>query len=222
MPNAAAIFINFSELIKMSYPNINEAEDFFEYVIKERNSSPYPFLPEWEKTFREHCNKVAKNAQKIASRTSDMNPELCFVMGLLHDCGRIRDEKAENRHHSWIGYQLMSSKGWSDIARICITHNFYEKGFEVKSDNVCNDDISSCLKFLSQIEYNDYDYLIQLTDILNDMGTDCTIEYRFSSLANRYPISQDQIRQFSNIIKNRLLYFNAKCNCNIYELLGIK
>ena len=222
IPSAAVIFINFLELIKMSYPSIKEAEDFFEYVIKERNSSPYPFLPEWERTYREHCKKVAKNAQKIASQTPDMNPEVCYCMGLLHDCGRIRDEKAENRHHGWVGYQLMSSKGWNDIARICITHNFYEKDFDIKSYPIINDDVVSCQKFLSQIEYNDYDYLMQLTDVLNDMGKDCTIEYRFSSLANRYPINKDQMMHFSNIIKSRLLYFNKKCNGDIYELLGVK
>lgn len=222
MPNAAAIFINFSELIKMAYPDVKTAEEFFEYVIKERNSSPCPFLPEWERTYREHCNKVAKNAQKIASLTPDMNPELCFVMGLLHDCGRIKDEKAENRHHGWVGYQLMTAKGWNDIARICITHNFYEKEFDINNYPIINDDVVSCQKFLSQIKYNDYDYLMQLTDVLNDMGRDCTIEYRFSSLAERYPIKQEQMAHFANIIKTRLSYFNAKCSCDIYELLGIK
>lgn len=206
----------------MSYPDVKTAEEFFEYVIKERNSSPCPFLPEWERTYREHCNKVAKNAQKIASLTPDMNPELCFVMGLLHDCGRIKDEKAENRHHGWVGYQLMSSKDWNDIARICITHNFYEKEFDINNYPIINDDVVSCQKFLSQIKYNDYDYLMQLTDVLNDMGRDCTIEYRFSSLAERYPIKQEQMAHFANIIKTRLSYFNAKCNCDIYELLGIK
>ncbi len=206
----------------MSYPDAKTAEDFFEHVIKERNLSPCPFLPQWEKTYREHCNKVAQNARKIAQHTTDMNPDLCFVMGLLHDCGRIKDEKAENRHHGWVGYQLMSSKGWDDVARICITHNFYEKEFDIKNYPIINEDVIACQKFLSRIEYNDYDYLMQLTDVLNDMGTDCTIEYRFASLANRYPIKQDQMSHFANITKSRLSYFNQKCNCDIYELLEIR
>ena len=222
MPNAVAIFINYSELIKMSYPNIKEAEEFFEYVIKERNSSPCPFLPEWEKTYREHCNKVAQNAKIIALHTKDMNPELCYVMGLLHDCGRIKDEKAEQCHHGWVGYQLMTAKGWDKIARICITHNFYEKDFDIKTYPIINDDVIFCQKFLSQIDFNEYDYLMQLTDVLNDMGKDCTIEYRFTSLANRYPINKELMMHFANIIKSRLSYFNKKCNRDVYVLLGIK
>ncbi len=206
----------------MSYPDAKEAQEFFEYVIKERNSSPCPFLPQWEKTYREHCNKVAQNACKIAQQTKDMNPELCYVMGLLHDCGRIKDEKAENRHHGWVGHQLMISKGWDDVARICITHNFYEKEFDIKNYPIINDDVIACQKFLSQIKFNDYDYLMQLTDVLNDMGTDCTIEYRFASLAKRYPINKIQMEHFSNIIESRRSYFNFKCGCDIYNLLGIK
>ena len=37
----------------MSLPSEREAEAYFEYVIAERNKTPCPFRPEWEKEFRE-------------------------------------------------------------------------------------------------------------------------------------------------------------------------
>lgn len=53
----------------MSLPSKQEALAFFEYVIAERNRSPFPFRPEWEKEFRAHCFSVADIAAKIASQT---------------------------------------------------------------------------------------------------------------------------------------------------------
>lgn len=93
------------------------------------NRSPFPFRPEWEKEFRAHCFSVADIAAKIASQTPYLNSERAYLSGLLHDCGRIKDEKSENVFHGWTGYQLMKKQGWDEIGRISVTHCFLDKDF---------------------------------------------------------------------------------------------
>ena len=206
----------------MAFPTRLEAEQFFEEVISCRNASAFPFLPQKENAYRTHCLAVAKHAEKIAAETPSLNADHAYVMGLLHDCGRIKDEKGENTHHGWVGYELMMKKGWNEIARICITHNFFEKDFDISSYPQSRDDLFKCKNFLAAIEYDDYDKLVMLADLLNDMGRDCTLEYRLNSLASRYPIPPQTIARFLTILKQHYAYFSAQCGTDLYNLLGIK
>lgn len=206
----------------MSFPSRSEAERFLEEVVDCRNASPFPFKPEWEESFRTHCYGVARIAEAIASETLSLNPDKAYVMGLLHDCGRIKDEKGEKTHHGWEGYKLMMQKSWPELARICITHNFYEKDFDPATYPQAPAALLNCKNYLSAIEYDDYDKLIMLADLLNDMGKNCTIDYRFASLASRYPIQQETVDRFSAILKGYYDYFSSLCGTDIYQLLGIK
>ena len=51
-----------------------------------------------------------------------MNPDAAYVMGLLHDIGRR--EGIMDMRHIYAGYLFMSSLGYDDSARICLTHCF--------------------------------------------------------------------------------------------------
>ena len=79
----------------MSLPSKQEALAFFEYVIAERNRSPFPFRPEWEKEFRAHCFSVADIAAKIASQTPYLNSERAYLSGLLHDWVALKMKKVK-------------------------------------------------------------------------------------------------------------------------------
>lgn len=69
----------------------------------------------------DHSRNVAMCAVRIAEACG-MNAEKAYVLGLLHDIGR----KFGIKHlaHVWDGYHYMLSLGYSDAARICLTHSF--------------------------------------------------------------------------------------------------
>ena len=116
----------------MPFPSRSEAVDFFEWVIAKRNKTPYPFRDDMEDTFRRHCHGVAIIAETIASKTPYLNADLAYVMGLLHDCGRIVDEYATGDYHGVVGYHLLCQKGWPQLAKISVTHNFVDKDFDIE------------------------------------------------------------------------------------------
>lgn len=202
------------------YPTRRQADEIFETVIQKRNATKYPFKPEWESEFRKHCRAVASIAEKIADCCPHLDPEKAYVLGLLHDCGRCIDEFAEHRFHANIGYEWMSAEGYDDVARVCITHSFYDKDFDINTFTQPHEDLLKCKAYLKNVTYNDYDLLLQLADVLNDKGVTCTIEYRFASLARRYnnPNLLIHVKQLQQI----KTYFEKICGRDIYNLIGVK
>lgn len=202
------------------YPTRRQADEIFETVIQKRNATKYPFKPEWESEFCKHCRAVASIAEKIAGFCPHLDPEKAYVLGLLHDCGRCIDEFAEHRFHANIGYEWMSAEGYDDVARVCITHSFYDKDFDINTFTQPHEDLLKCKAYLKNVTYNDYDLLLQLADVLNDKGVTCIIEYRFASLARRYnnPNLLIHVKQLQQI----KTYFEKICGRDIYNLIGVK
>ena len=62
----------------------------------------------------------------------------------------------------------MTSHGYDDCARICLTHSFpYKDIHSYNGQNDCTAEETEFIKsFLDNIEYDDYDRLIQLCDAL--------------------------------------------------------
>ena len=199
--------------------NKEQAEIEFENIINLRNSSPSPFTEEQEKTFRAHCLAVASFAEKVAANISGMDAEKAYVLGLLHDCGRIKDEKAENVFHGLVGYKYMIQKQQPEIARISLTHSFYEKDFNLETYPQNKDDLLFCKDLLKNLEYNDYDLLIQLSDMTNDVGRNCTIEYRFDSISKRYKVPFEKLQPIIDKMNQIKHYFDKKANNNIYKFI---
>ena len=99
-----------------------------------------------------------------------------------------------------------------------------------KSENVfhgwtgyeAHQDLLRCKQIISQLDYDDYDKLLQLADMLNDRGKSCTLSYRCQSLAQRYPFQEDFLQAHMNTAEKLKQYFDEKCGCDIYTLLGIQ
>lgn len=199
----------------------NDAQEMLESIISERNSSAHPFRPEWEQEFRAHAAAVAHIAETIASKTLYLNSEKAYILALLHDCGKYQDEYACHKFHGLAGYYYMLEKGYPDLARASLTHTFYKKDFELTDYPFPPDDLKICRQLLQDIEYDDYDLLLQLADMINDMGKTCTLEYRVQSLCKRRNIPTKDyawVEVALNAIKN---YFDKKCGCDIYSLFGL-
>ena len=70
----------------------------------------------------DHSLHVADTAEKIATRHPDMEPELAFTLGLLHDIGRR--EGVFGMRHVFDGFRFLQAEGFPDAARICLTHSY--------------------------------------------------------------------------------------------------
>lgn len=164
----------------------------------------------------EHSIYVAKIASIIAKHCK-MNEEKAFVFGLLHDIGRRYGDASIA--HALYGYLYLSPMGYEESAKICLTHSFNTKNtndYHGKID-VKNDTLNRIQSALDEIEYDDYDRLIQLSDSLATETGLIDQEERMNQLElqyGNYPINRR--------LKNRELkkYFENKLKQNIYKLLN--
>lgn len=199
-----------------------QAQDLFEEVVAKRNASKLPFEGDMEKTFRAHCAAVARIAETIAANCSDLDTDKAYIFGLLHDAGRIEDEPRGNTFHGIIGYHYLMEKNLPEIAKISVTHCFYNKDFDINTYPQNKEQLLEAKRYLANIEYDDYDRLIQLADVMNDMGKTCSIEYRMDSVGKRYRILPEKIALMVKRLYELKAYFDAKCGKDIYAVLGIK
>lgn len=203
-------------------PDKQQAEELFEWVVSERNKTPYPFRGDMEKTFRAHCKSVAEIAATIADKTGVLDNNQAYVMGLLHDCGRIKDEYALHQYHGIVGFNLMNEMGYSKLARICITHSFVDKQIDLDFMPHPRKDMLFCQSFLDKIEYDDYDRLIQLADNMNNLGETCTFEQRCQSLSERYHVPYEKFLPELRLLNINKKYFDDLCGCDIYKLFNLQ
>jgi len=176
----------------MRTPSRKEAESL---LAEAQNLNPGPWFS--------HSVFVADAAESIAAHHPLLDPETAFSLGSMHDIGR-RTGIAGMRH-ILVGYHFMQTNGFSDAARICLTHSFPIKdiAFCVTSDWDCNsEEIDFVKKYLFEIEYTEYDRLIQLCDALALPSGICLIEKRLVDVSLRYGTNEYSVprwRAYLNI-----------------------
>lgn len=115
----------------------------------------------------------------------------------------------------------MQEKGYPEIAKICLSHCFYEQDFKLETYPHNLQYLLRCKELLKTFIYGDYDRLIQLVDMTNDMGKFCTIEFRFASISNRYNVPLQKREPMLKLLNNIKHYFDTKIGQDIYKILGI-
>ncbi|MDE7281970.1 MAG: HD domain-containing protein [Lachnospiraceae bacterium] len=168
----------------------------------------------WE----QHSISVAKNAKLIAEKTSVMDSDKAYAMGLMHDIGRRAGIKGIL--HIFDGYDYMMSIGQEEIADICLTHSFPIKDVDTffgKYD--CSSEQKKFLQqFLANRQYNNYDILIQLCDAISLPNGACIMEKRFVDVALRHGLPDFTIEKWKAFM-NTKKHFDELCGCNIYSFL---
>lgn len=205
----------------MSYPTREEAEKLLEKVIEIRNATLHPFTDKMEITFRAHSRSVAKIAEVLAKKTAYLNPDKAYVCGLLHDCGRLLDEWNEHVFHGLVGYEYMRSLRYDEVARVCLTHNFYSEEFADEDYLQFLEFVPQCRQVLKNITRDDYDDLISVSDMLNDMGKICSFEYRLESVAKRHKTTPEQREHLKKDLYKLKARLDTLCKKDIYQILGI-
>jgi hypothetical protein len=167
-----------------------------------------------------HSRVAGICAKAIAEKCIDIDPDTAYVLGSLHDIGRRSG--FTNMRHILDGYNFMNIQGYTDSARICLTHSFpYKniKSYSGKNDCTANE-IKYVQTFLENIEYDDYDKLIQLCDALSLPSGPTYIEKRLIDVAIRCGFNDLTIEKWKAFLYTKE-YFDNKTSCDIYKLLRV-
>lgn len=192
------------------YPSREEAIRIFEEKI---TGNPGNWV--------DHSRYAAFAAEQIAAAAGDMDPEKAYVLGLLHDIGR--HVGIVRGRHQIEGYRFCMENGWTDCARICLTHTHLLKPVNPKSAmwDISAEEVQFIADFIDQTEYDDYDLLIQLCDSLARSIGLCVIEIRMVDVGRRYGVGPTTLKRWNRTFELKS-YFDKKCGSNIYfHLLGI-
>ena len=166
----------------------------------------------------EHSKNVALAAYHIASGCPQMNADTAYVLGLLHDIGRRTGIAAVR--HIIDGYDYAVSKGWEEVARICLTHSFPIKDIEadIGKKDITSEQYKFIDQFLNSIEYDEYDKLIILCDALADAKGFCILEKRFVDTTRRYGIYPFTVERWNKTIEYKE-HFENVMNRSVYSVL---
>ncbi len=190
----------------------------------------HSYLPEnWDQTEKNiktfnHSKMVANAPKIIASKTSSLDQDIAYNMGLMHDIGKFYLSKEESYKHPRIGYELSKEKH-PDIAIICITHGFPNLDLYEHILHYCHKDKSETDKvfdILKTIKTNDYIELIQFCDKISTIDGYVKFEEKLDWYLKTYNIPKDElVKCYStklNKIKNK---FDKYTQTNIYDLLCV-
>ncbi len=163
-----------------------------------------------------HILGVAELAKKIAQKSDDLNPQKAYLMGLLHDIGKLKEQHLQ-RHHGVIGYEILKDID-EDIARVCLTHMFYYNKKPKFDKTFFNnqDDYDFVCEYLEKSSINEYDKLIQCADGFADKRGLVTLEQRAEDFEKRHNMKVPS-KALEGVISLKS-YFEGKINQDIYSL----
>lgn len=167
-----------------------------------------------------HSLYVAEAAKLIAEQTSDMNPEVAYILGLLHDIGRRRHGIVGMRH-SIDGYNYLTGQGYDEAARICLSHvafKYDSKIIVVGKWNGTENEHNFIVNYLSEGEESDYDKLIKLCDYVSLASGFCLMEKRMVDTAIRGGVNEYTIPRWKSSFEIKE-YFEKKIGKSIYSIL---
>jgi hypothetical protein len=191
----------------MKVPSIDQAIKLIKYAEK---SNPGEWIA--------HSYNAAKAAKSIAGECDNLDSDIAYILGLLHDIGRY--EGRVQMHHSISGYDFLTGKGYPDAARIALTHSFVIPDIRVYAGQAdCSErEINFIKEYLKEIKYNDYDMLIQLCDIIALPEGLCLMEKRLLDVVMRYGTNDFTLIKWKNYLRLRD-YFSEKIGKSIYKVL---
>ncbi|MDD4556032.1 MAG: HD domain-containing protein [Alphaproteobacteria bacterium] len=205
-------------------PTLKEAEKIWQEGIDYRRKNPVerPLSFYIEEEYIYHTKSIAEAAKKLAEKTLYLNPERAYIFGLLHDYGKKIDEKISKTFHGRVGYDELMERGYSHVAQICLTHTFPNKNFRSEDYKYSDEMILWIRSKLSEIEYSDYDMLIQLCDKFFEGLTMISIEKRMKHIQERYGLNDEA---YHNLVSEGLVlkkFFDEACGEDVYKILGIE
>jgi len=191
----------------MNIPSLELAETF----IKEAQElNPGPWV--------QHSFFVGKAAEAIAGHHPKLNSQFAFILGYLHDIGR-RAGTADMRH-TLDGYYFLIEQGFDSAARICITHVFPLKHINSVAGkwDCTKQELRFLEDYLSGIEFDEYDRLIQLCDAIALPSGYCLVEKRLMDVALRRGVNEFSVPRWMAFLEIQKEFEDA-IGQSIYRVL---
>lgn len=191
----------------MHLPTLSEAEALLDEAASQ---NPGPWVA--------HSRYAAQAARLIAAQAAPLVAESAYICGLLHDIGR-RNGPSDMRH-ILDGYHFLQTLGFSDAARISLTHSFpIQEALSGSGKWDCSpEELRFVQEKLAGIEYDDYDRLIQLCDALALPSGFCLIEKRFVDVSLRHGFNEYTLAKWQAWL-GLLQRFSAATGGPLYRLL---
>lgn len=166
----------------------------------------------------DHSRYVALACQNIASRCPNLDADVAYIYGLLHDIGRYAGVTSER--HLIDGYRYCMERGWKKAAQICISHAFMIKDISTSIGvfDMPPEDKKFMAEFVKNAVYDDYDYLVQLCDALALPTGFCLLEKRFVDVAIRYGTHPSTVDRWKAVLRIKDS-FEAVIGSSIYDWL---
>ncbi len=163
-----------------------------------------------------HSQNVADLARKIAIK-SGLDSEKAYILGLLHDIGRINGTM--QARHALEGYRYMLNR-CEEVARICLTHTFQYKDVMGIYDtwDCLEEDIQMIKEYLEHITYDDYDKLIQFCDAVSLAKGYCVAEQKMVSSVLKFGFKETTVQKWKAILSLKG-YWDNKISGNVYDLM---
>lgn len=163
-----------------------------------------------------HSRVAGMCAEKIAAACEGMDPEKAYVLGLLHDIGRKFG--VSHLRHVYDGYHYMTELGYDEVARVCLTHSFCTQNIHdyVGEFDISEEKQKELETALAQIEYDDYDLLIQVCDSLAGAEGVMDMEDRMADVKRRYGAFPQEKWDKNLELKSM---FEKRTGKNIYEIV---
>ena len=185
---------------------LKEAEDLF----------PGPWV--------QHSLWTAQAAKLIAENYEELNPDVAYVLGMLHDIGRRNGipNGVTTIGHLLGGYNYSKKLGYDLLAKICITHSCPSKSIndieEVVNKSCSHEDYKFVEDFFNKLEYTEYDKLIQLCDALALPDGFTLLEKRLIDVALRHGVNEYNVPKWKAFIELKN-HFEKKIGKSIYSVL---
>ena len=167
-----------------------------------------------------HSKTVAFCAKAIAEYCNNLDTNTACEFGLLHDIGR--SEGITDMRHIIDGYRFMTSLGYDDCARICLTHSFpYTDIYSYNGQNDCTEEETEFIKsFIENTKFDDYNKLIQLCDALALPDGATIMEKRLVDVIMRRGFNDLTIPKWKAFLELKD-YLDKKAETDIYKLIGV-
>lgn len=188
-------------------PSIEEAEN----ILKEAESlNPGPWV--------QHSIYAGQAAKLIAENCEGMEPDVAYVLGMLHDIGRRFG--VSSMRHSIDGYNYSMEKGYDLLGRICLTHSHpFGDIKEAFGKWDCDEEEYKFVEnYLNTVEYDDYDRLIQLCDALALPNGFTLMEKRMIDVALRHGLNDYIVPKWKATFEIKQ-YFENRMGKSIYSIL---
>lgn len=164
----------------------------------------------------DHSRVAARCAQRIAANCPGMDAEKAYIVALLHDIGRKFGVK--HMGHVYDGYVYMKSLGYDEAARICLSHSFNTGKVEdyIGKVDVTAEELATVRQALQEMEFDEYDLLVQLCDSMAGAEGVMSMEARMSDIKRRYGAYPQEKWDRNFALR---AYFEQRSGKDLYEMV---